>query len=780
MEQETVPIDSSFVDNGSSDNCGIVTQTLDVTSFTCANVGANTVTMTVTDVAGLTDVSSSTVTVLDTISPQITCPGDQIEVVDASCELSLPDYTGSAIIVENCGGSVIVQTPAAGTLLSGHGTVQVVQLKVTDASGNADSCTFTVTLEDTTDPIAISQDTTVYLDGTGNVVIDSSFVDNGSSDNCGIVTQTLDVTSFTCANVGANTVTMTVTDVAGLTDVSSSTVTVLDTISPQITCPGDQIEVVDASCELSLPDYTGSAIVVENCGGSVIVQTPAAGTLLSGHGTTQIVQLKVTDASGNADSCTFTVTLEDTTDPIAISQDTTVYLGAGGTVTIDSSFVDDGSSDNCGIVTQTLDVSTFTCANVGANTVTMTVTDVAGLTDVSSSTVTVLDTISPQITCPVDQIEVVDAISCELLLPDYTGSAVVVENCGGSVIVQTPAAGTLLSGHGTTQIVQLKVTDASGNADSCTFTVTLEDTTDPIAISQDTTVYLGAGGTVTIDSSFVDDGSSDNCGIVTQTLDVTSFTCADVGANTVTMTVTDVAGLTDVSSSTVTVLDTISPQITCPGDQIEVVDASCELLLPDYTGAAVVVENCGGSVIVQTPAAGTLLSGHGTTQVVQLKVTDASGNADSCTFTVTLEDTTDPIAISQDTTVYLDGTGNVVIDSSFVDNGSSDNCGIVTQTLDVSTFTCANVGANTVTMTVTDVAGLTDVSSSTVTVLDTISPQITCPGDQIEVVDASCELLLPDYTGAAIVVENCGGSVIVQTPAAGTLLSGHGTSRLFS
>ncbi|GAG88064.1 unnamed protein product, partial [marine sediment metagenome] len=83
------------------------------------------------------------------------------------------------------------------------------------------------------DPIAISQDTTVYLDGTGNVVIDSSFVDNGSSDNCGIVTQALDITSFTCADVGANTVTMTVTDVAGLTDVSSSTVTVLDTM-PQL------------------------------------------------------------------------------------------------------------------------------------------------------------------------------------------------------------------------------------------------------------------------------------------------------------------------------------------------------------------------------------------------------------------------------------------------------------------------------------------------------------------------------------------------------------------
>ncbi|GAG29567.1 unnamed protein product, partial [marine sediment metagenome] len=250
------------------------------------------------------------------------------------------DYTGAAVVVENCGGFVIVQTPAAATLLSGHGTVQVVQLKVTDASGNADSCTFTVTLDDTTDPIALSQDTTVYLGAGGTVTIDSSFVDNGSSDNCGIVSQTLDITSFTCAEVGANVVTMTVTDVAGLTDISSSTVTVLDTVSPQITCPGDQTEVVDGSCNLLLPDYTGAAVVVENCGGFVIVQTPAAATLLSGHGTVQVVQLKVTDASGNADSCTFTVTLDDTTNPIALSQDTTVYLGAGGTVTIDSSFVD--------------------------------------------------------------------------------------------------------------------------------------------------------------------------------------------------------------------------------------------------------------------------------------------------------------------------------------------------------------------------------------------------------------------------------------------------------
>ncbi len=124
--------------------------------------------MTVTDVAGLTDVSSSTVTVLDTISPQITCPGDQIEVVDAKLRTVITR-------LHRCGSGrrklrrlSYCTDPGSGHAVERPWYVQVVQLKVTDASGNADSCTFTVTLEDTTDPIAISQDTTVYLDGTGN------------------------------------------------------------------------------------------------------------------------------------------------------------------------------------------------------------------------------------------------------------------------------------------------------------------------------------------------------------------------------------------------------------------------------------------------------------------------------------------------------------------------------------------------------------------------------------------------------------------------------------
>ena len=322
-------------------------------------------------------------------------------------------------------------------------------------------------------------------------------------------------------------------------------------------------------------------------------------------------------------------------------QDTTVYLDAGGTVTIDSSFVNDGSSDNCGISTIAISQSTFDCTETGANVITMTVTDVNSNTDQCNPTVTVLDTISPTITCPGDQNEDVDG-NCNFTLPDYTGLATTGDNCSVAGVTQSPLAGTVISGHGTVQSVTLTVTDPSLNAAQCSFNVTLNDATAPTAVCQDTTVYLDAGGTVTIDSSFVNDGSSDNCGISTIAISQSTFDCTETGANVITMTVTDVNSNTDQCNPTVTVLDTISPTITCPGDQNEDVDGNCNFTLPDYTGLATTGDNCSVAGVTQSPLAGTVISGHGTVQSVTLTVTDPSLNAAQCSFNVTLNDATAP------------------------------------------------------------------------------------------------------------------------------------------
>ena len=83
-----------------------------------------------------------------------------------------------------------------------------------------------------------------------------------------------------------------------------------------------------------------------------------------------------------------------------------------------------------------------------------------------------------------------------------------------------------------------------------------------------------------------------------------------------------------------------------------------------------------------------------------LTVTDAAGNTDQCTATVTVEDNVSPTAVCQPVTVQLDGSGNATVTAAQVDGGSSDNCSITSMSVSPSTFTCANAGANTVTLTV--------------------------------------------------------------------------------
>jgi hypothetical protein len=71
---------------------------------------------------------------------------------------------------------------------------------------------------------------TVQLDASGNGSTTAQAVDNGSDDACGIASTSLSQTNFGCAEVGANTVTLTATDNNGNTATCSATVTVEDNV----------------------------------------------------------------------------------------------------------------------------------------------------------------------------------------------------------------------------------------------------------------------------------------------------------------------------------------------------------------------------------------------------------------------------------------------------------------------------------------------------------------------------------------------------------------------
>ncbi|NAS14467.1 BspA family leucine-rich repeat surface protein [Poritiphilus flavus] len=81
------------------------------------------------------------------------------------------------------------------------------------------------------------------------------------------------------------------------------------------------------------------------------------------------------------------------------------------------------------------------------------------------------------------------------------------------------------------------------------------ETNKPTPKCKAATLQLNANGTATLTADLVDDGSSDDCGDVSLELSKTSFTTANLGANTVTLTVTDPNGNTDSCQATVTVED---------------------------------------------------------------------------------------------------------------------------------------------------------------------------------------------------------------------------------
>ncbi|MGB4398419.1 MAG: family 10 glycosylhydrolase [Daejeonella sp.] len=82
---------------------------------------------------------------------------------------------------------------------------------------------------DTVKPVVLVQNISRTL-VNGTVSITAADIDNGSSDNWGIASMELSRTSFDCSNIGANTVKLTVTDLAGNIDSATAVVTIIGRI----------------------------------------------------------------------------------------------------------------------------------------------------------------------------------------------------------------------------------------------------------------------------------------------------------------------------------------------------------------------------------------------------------------------------------------------------------------------------------------------------------------------------------------------------------------------
>ncbi len=147
---------------------------------------------------------------------------------------------------------------------------------------------------------------TVFLDANGQASINASMISDALVGNCGITAISLSQSNFTCANLGENSVLVTVTR-NGSPLTCSAIVTVSDDTDPQLQVMGSTTEL---GCNPSAADIEaalGSATATDNCGAIAPVVTTDP-VVIIGSNNSQTRHFTATDAAGNSVSQSRTIT----------------------------------------------------------------------------------------------------------------------------------------------------------------------------------------------------------------------------------------------------------------------------------------------------------------------------------------------------------------------------------------------------------------------------------------------------------------------------------------
>lgn len=766
-----VVLDAQMLDNGSNDSCtsapgnpdGISTFVGNPSAFFCDEVGANTVTLTVTDLFGNEDSTTAIVTVEDNIAPTMICT-DITAQLDATGSVTIAPFAVGGGSNDVCGIAMAVLD--IDTFNCSNIGANMVTYTATDVNGNSDTCTAIVTIEDMIAPTVVCQAFTLQLDALGMATLNAADIDGGSTDACGIATRTVNISTFDCSNLGTNDVVLTVTDVHGNAETCTAVVTVEDMVSP-VALAMDITVGINTSGTTTILGTDVDNGSTDNCAITTYTVSPDTFTCAEVGAPVPVI-LTVTDASGNTDTATANVTLVDNVPPSVVCQNITLPLDATGNASITVADVDGGSSVSCGSLTASIDVMSFDCTNIGPNNVVLTVTNSNNISRMCTAIVTVVDTMAPVVLCQDIMVVLDGSGAATITAADIDNGST--DGCGiASTSIDTTSFSCSDVGMNT---VVLTVTDVNGNSNSCSAVVTVMDDVDPIVACQNITLQLDDTGNATIDAMQLDAGSTDFCGIASTSIDITSFDCSNIGANTVVLTVTDTSGNTASCDAIVTVEDTVGPDVLCQNITIQLdTSGTATIAASDIDNGS--TDACGVATLDIDQIFFTCAN-IGSNNV-NLTVTDVNGNSSTCSAIVTVEDTIAPTVSCQDITVQLDASGNANISVFDIDGGSTDACGVSTSSIDVSAFGCDDLGINSVTLTVTDLNGNVATCVANVTVQDVEDPVIDCPGILTETIVPGTLYTVPDFIANGVVTasDNCTTTLttLSQTPAIGSQLA---------
>jgi len=606
---------------------------------------------------------------------------------------------------------------------------QAVSLSATASSG------LTVSFSSATPAVCSVAGSTSTVLATGTCTVDANQAGNGSYNAAPQVSQSFSIGS-------------------------------IDTQPPVLTVPADIAQSTDSGLATAVVTYAAPT-ATDDSSGVTIARTagPASGSVFS-LGSTTVTHV-ATDAVGNTDTESFTVTVNDTEAPsVTPPADITVNVIAGTSGAV-VSFVASASDNVPGVIFSSSPASGSTFS-VGTTLVTVTATDTSANTAQATFNVTVVDNEAPVISGPVAGTAQTDPgqPTAVVAFPPITATDAV-DGPITPTFTSSPTPG-LAPGSafpiGVTTLT-IRAEDAAGNVATQDLVMTINDVEVPtISVPTDITVSTDAASATAVVNYTVT--AADNSGPVAPVLTsgLASGSAFPVGTNAVNWMVTDPSGNTASGSFNVIVQDNEVPVVTVPADISVNTDPGQPTAV--VTFVASVVDAVDGTItpVVTSAATAGLSSGSafpiGTTTVT-VAGADTAGNTANDSFTVTVTDNQVPVFTSTqaDINVEIDFnlTSAVV---TYPTPTASDNSGTatVTRTQGLASGSAFPVGTTLVEFTATDPTGLTSTLQFNVTVAlippGTVTFVVNSPDDGTVVFNSAT----PAFNTSVVVAGGSGSS----------------------